>query len=74
MANEQSRQAAERFQMALSLYELAEEMLRQKVRRQHPDASSDEIDRLVIEWWMRRPGAEHGDGPGQKIAWPRTRE
>lgn len=71
MATEQSRRAAERFQLALSLYELAEEMLRQKLRRKYPEASAEEIDLRVIEWRLRRPGAEFGDGPGHPIPWPR---
>lgn len=69
-----SQRAAERFQLALALYELAEEMLRQKLRRKHPHASAEEIDQRVIEWRLHRPGAEFGDGPGQVVPWPRSRE
>ncbi len=74
MSNERSRRAAERFQMALSLYELAEDMLRQKLRRKHPEASAEEIDQRVLEWRLHRPGAEFGDAPGQPVPWPRPRE
>ncbi len=74
MADASSQRAAERFQLALSLYELAENMLRQKLRRKHPEASAEEIDLRVAEWRLRRPGAEFGDGPGQPVAWPRPRE
>lgn len=74
MADERSRKAAERFQMAMHLYELAEAMLRQKLRRQYPEASAEEIDQRVIEWRLHRPGAEFGDGPGVPIVWPRQRE
>jgi hypothetical protein len=55
----------ERFRVAMELYELAEAMLRQRLRRKHPDATEDEIDALVVAWRSRRPGAEDGDAPGR---------
>lgn len=74
MPSERNRRAAERFQTALALYELAEEMLRQKVRREHPEASEEEIEQHVVEWRLHRPGAEFGDGPGLPVPWPRRHE
>jgi hypothetical protein len=71
MGENSSHRAAERFQLALSLYELAEDMLRQKLRRTRPHASAEEIDLSVLEWRQRRPGAEFGDGQGQAVTWPR---
>ena len=68
-----SEQPAERFRMALALYELGERMLRQKLRRQRPDASEAEIDALIADWLHRRPGAELGDGEGRPVPWPRRR-
>jgi hypothetical protein len=55
-----------RMRTAFDLYELAEAMMRQNLRRRHPDASEAEIERLFFEWLQHRPGAEHGDasGPG----------
>lgn len=57
--------------MALALYELGERMLRQKLRRQRPEASDAEIDALIVDWLHRRPGAELGDGEGRPVPWPR---
>lgn len=73
MSDERNQRVAERFQMAMSLYELAEDMLRHKLRRKHPEASAEEIDLRVLEWRLHRPGAEYGDGPGQPVPWPRAR-
>lgn len=71
MPSDRNRRAAERFQMALSLYELAEEMVRQNFRRKHPQASNEEVEAAVHAWQLRRPGAEFGDADGVPIAWPR---
>jgi len=58
--------------LALDLSALAEAMLRQRLRRKHPDASADEIEALVVEWRHKRPGAEQGDAAGRPISWPRS--
>jgi hypothetical protein len=65
--------AAERFRIALELYDLGERMLRQKLRRRHPEASGGQIDALVADWLERRPGAEGGDAEGRRVPWPRPR-
>jgi hypothetical protein len=62
---------ATRFQTILALFEMGEAMLRQKLRRKCPEASEAEIEAHVQEWLERRPGAEHGDGAGRPVAWPR---
>jgi Rv0078B-related antitoxin len=58
--------------IALDLFELGEKMLRQSLRRKHPDASEAEIEAAVAEWRLRRPGAELGDAPGRLRPWPRA--
>ena len=64
--------AAERLEQALELADLAEEMLLLRLRREHPDASPDEIEQMVQAWYLLRPGAEHGDAVGQRVAIPRA--
>ena len=71
MATPPKELIAERFKTTLELFELGEAMLRQKLRRKHPSAGEAEIQALVQEWRERRPGAEHGDGVGRPVAWPR---
>jgi hypothetical protein len=53
-----------RMKMAFDLYEVAEMMMRQNLRRRHPQADEAEVERLFVSWLQRRPGAEHGDGVG----------
>jgi hypothetical protein len=55
----------ERMRIAFDLYETAEQMMRQNLRRRNPDATEEEIEQGIQEWLLRRPGAEHGDGPGR---------
>jgi hypothetical protein len=65
--------AAERFEMAMELCELAESLLREKLRRSRPVRSDTEIESLVTAWFTERPGAELGDGEGRAVPWPRRR-
>ena len=71
MATTDPKLARESFGAALDLYDLAERMLRQKLRRKHPDATIADIDVMIAAWQARRPGAEQGDGEGTPVAWPR---
>jgi hypothetical protein len=63
--------ASERLRLAFDLYELGEELLRQRFRREHPEMSAGDIETRVEEWRLRRPGAELGDGEGVPVPWPR---
>lgn len=54
----------DRFRATLELYEVGENILRQRLRRERPGASAEEIDAEIAAWLRRRPGAEHGDHPG----------
>lgn len=56
---------SEKLVVALDLAEVGYEMMHENLRRRHPDASDDEIQRLLTEWLHDRPGAEHGDGVGR---------
>lgn len=55
--------ARARFETTLDLWETAVQLRRQSLRREHPTASADQIERLVARWLAHRPGAERGDGP-----------
>jgi hypothetical protein len=61
----------ERLRVALELAELARKMYAQRMRRAHPDESDAEIELRVVSWMHTRPGAEHGDGVGRPVMWPR---
>lgn len=61
-------QVADRFRAALELYEVGENMLRQRLQRERPEASAQDIDAAIAAWLQRRSGAEHGDHPGPPSA------
>jgi Rv0078B-related antitoxin len=54
-----------RMKMAFDLYETAEAILRQNLRRRHPEADEAEIEHHLAAWLRHRPGAEHGDAAGR---------
>lgn len=58
--------------MTLDLFDLAERVMRQNLRRKYPGASPAQIEDRLREWLRHRPGAEHGDGEGRPGTWPRS--
>jgi len=59
-------QDAERLRCALDMHEAGVALMRQNLRRRHPDASEAQIDERLAEWLATRPGAEFGDCPGPR--------
>lgn len=66
-------EAQARFEVLVDLAELAEEMMRARLRREDPQASREVIESRIEAWLADRPGAEYGDAEGRLIAWPRRR-
>jgi hypothetical protein len=62
---------AERLRVALELVDVAERMLRQRLRRESHGISEEAVEARVRAWYESRPGAEFGDGEGNSAAWPR---
>jgi hypothetical protein len=52
---------AERFRIALDLAETGVELMRSNLRRRHPDAPPEEIERRLHDWLTQRPP----DSPGR---------
>ena len=48
-------------EIVFDLFEAATEMVAAKYRREHPDASQQEVDAAVSAWVSSRPGAPDGD-------------
>jgi hypothetical protein len=46
---------AERMRSALEMHDLGVQLYRQRMRREHPDASRGEIERLVRTWLTAPP-------------------
>jgi hypothetical protein len=51
----------------LDLFETGLDLMRQNLRRSHPDAGDEEIEVLLHQWLLDRPGAKSGDCPGRSI-------
>ena len=73
VADDSSDVLAARLRTAFDLFELGESMRRAQLRREHPNATNDEIEALLIAWLHTRPGAERGDSWGRQISWPPAR-
>lgn len=70
-ARDATDKAAARLRVAMELFEAGVEMMRQTLRRDHPDLASQEIEARLRAWLRERPGAEFGDAVGRRISWPR---
>jgi hypothetical protein len=55
--------AAERFRVALDLFETGVRFRREALRRAHPGVTPGRLEELLAEWLRDRPGALEGDGP-----------
>lgn len=62
---------AEKLQITIELAEVGYEMMRERLRREHPDEDDDAIQRRLTAWLHERPGAEFGDCVGRPVPWPR---
>lgn len=51
-----------RMDLAFDLYEAAEEMMRQNLRRRNPEATEEEIEQGIRDWLARQPGVNRGPG------------
>lgn len=73
MTSEDRGLAARRLRLALDMAATAEAMMRARLARERPESSATEIERQILDWYSRRPGAEHGDAAGTPCAWPGPR-
>ena len=62
---------AQKLRLSLDMFAYGCDMMRQNLRRAHPDADDAAIEELLRAWLRTRPGAEHGDGEGRPGTWPR---
>lgn len=59
--------ASDAFRTTLDLFSTGLDLMRQNLRRDHPQADDDEIDRRLRQWLHERPGAVSGDGEGRPV-------
>jgi hypothetical protein len=62
--------AAGRLRLALDLFATGEAMMRQRLRREHPDLDAEELERRLLAWLRDRPGAPFGDAVGAPVTRP----
>lgn len=53
-----------RMRVAFDLYETAEAIMRQNLRRRFPQENEEQIEQRIRAWLRSRPGAEIGDAGG----------
>jgi len=58
-----SSSAAERFRVALDLFDTAVQLRLETLRRAEPGITPDRLEELLGDWLRDRPGAREGDGP-----------
>lgn len=51
----------ERMRMTFELYQAAEDLMRQNLRRRNPSASAERIEQGIREWLAGRPGVAEDD-------------
>jgi Rv0078B-related antitoxin len=61
---------ADTFRMTLDLFDTGLDLMRQNLRRSHPEAGVEEVERLLRGWLRDRPRAEAGDCPGRLVDMP----
>jgi len=44
------------FRATLDLFQTGIDLMRQNLRRRHPEAAEQDLDRLLREWLLDRPG------------------
>jgi hypothetical protein len=57
--------SAERIRLALDLFATGEALMRQRLRRLHPDWAEARLQQELMAWLRERPGAEAGDAQGR---------
>lgn len=63
----------DRLLAAFDMFDLGVDMMAANLRRRHAHASPEEIEQLLDDWLLERPGAEAGDGPGVPVSLERFR-
>jgi Rv0078B-related antitoxin len=63
-----SLSVVEAFRGTLDLFDTGLDLMRQNLRRNHPEAGDEEIERLLGVWLRDRPGAESGDCLGRSVS------
>ena len=58
----------ERAQITFDLSETAEQMMRQNIRRRHPELNPEQVEERFVEWLRRRTAGDSYGRPSEKWA------
>lgn len=61
---------ADKLELSLAMFEYGRSVVRENLRRRHPELDQNGIEELLLAWLRERPGAPHGDGQGRLRAIP----
>ncbi len=64
METEPLTEIQRRARQTFDLFQTAVDLMRQNLRRRHPEASPEEIAERLRAWMLSRPDAPHGDAAG----------
>jgi hypothetical protein len=67
MVSRSTGSIADALRTTFDLFDAGVNLMRQNLRRRHPDANDQEIERRLREWLRHRPGAEAGDCTGRPV-------
>jgi hypothetical protein len=59
--------AARRLRLALDLFATGEALMRQRLKRLHPDWTGLQVEAEIGNWLRDRPGARYGDAVGRPV-------
>ena len=67
MDSAEEKVTAQRLLEACELHELGCEMMKQNLKRRHPELGPEDLRARYLRWLRHRPGAEEGDAPGRVV-------
>lgn len=56
---------AEKLQMSLAMFDYGCDLMRENLRRRHPELDEAAVEERLRAWLRERPGAPNGDGEGR---------
>lgn len=74
MASMTAEGAAQRLRLALDLFATGEALMRQRLRRSHPEWTEARVLSEIGIWLRDRPGARYGDAAGRPVDLMKRRE
>ncbi len=59
-------QVLARSEITFDLCETAEQIMRQNIRRRHPELNEEEVEDRIVEWYQHRPEDDSYGRPSEK--------